>query len=54
MKKNYKFIVIDFLKELRDNTNDESFRRRYGAVIESTLKKVNLIDYLIYEKEFYK
>lgn len=54
MKKNYKFLSLDFIKFLRDNCTDESLRRSYGTVIESILSNINLIDYLIFEKEFYK
>lgn len=54
MKKNYKYLSLDLLKSLRDNCPDESLRRSYGTVIESILSNINLIDYLIFEKEYYK
>lgn len=54
MKKNYKYMALDFIKAVRDNTNDESLRRSCGAVIDVILNQVNLLDYLIYQKEFYK
>lgn len=51
MKKNYKYLSINFLKALRDSTVDESLRRSYGTVIDAMLDKVNVVDYLIYERE---
>ena len=54
MKKNYKYLSIDFLKNLRDNTPDDVLRRSYGTVIEKMLSNVNILEYLIYEKEYYR
>lgn len=51
MKKNYKYLSINFVKALRDSTVDESLRRSYGTVIDVMLSKVNILDYLIYEME---
>lgn len=54
MKKNYKYLALDFVKSLRDTSVDESLRRSSGTVVDKMLNNINLIDYLIFEMEFYK
>lgn len=49
MKKNVKFLCVDFLKDCRDRIDDDTLRRRYSAVLDVFLNNINLVDYLIYK-----